>query len=104
MCSKEQGYYDSEFVADSRLKLNLNDHHVQQIGVWHVIEDSQGAYFAVYIDPNNGHNHDYLLRLDNCDAIVESLLPNVWASREVVEDFETVHQWFVKQATNQIIE
>jgi hypothetical protein len=29
MCSKEQGYYDSEFVADPRLKLNTNNRHVQ---------------------------------------------------------------------------
>jgi hypothetical protein len=100
MCSKEQGYYDSEFVADPRL--NPNDRHVQQIGVWHVIEDSQGVYFAVYINPHNGHNHDYLLRLDNCDVIIGNLLPTVWATREVVEDFVTVHQWFVKQIKSEV--
>jgi hypothetical protein len=102
MCSKEQGYYDSEFVTDQRLKLNPNDRHVQQIGVWHVIEDSQESYFAVYINPHNGHNHDYLLRLDNCDAIVYQLLPTNWATREVVEDFIAVHQWFVKQMNREV--
>ena len=103
MCSKEQGYYDSEFVADPRLKLNPNDNHVQQIGVWHVIEDSQGSYFAVYINPDNGHNHDFLLGLNNCDVIIDQLLPTYWATREVVEDFVTVHQWFVKQVKTEVV-
>jgi hypothetical protein len=102
MCSKEQGYYESVFVADPRLKLNPNDHHAQQIGVWHVIEDLQGQYYAVYINPHNGHNHDYLLNQDNCDAIVDRLLPTNWATREVVEDFVTVHQWFVKQVKSEV--
>ena len=101
MCSKEQGYYQSQFVADPRLKLNPNDHHVQQIGVWHVIEDSQGQYYAVYINPHNGHNHDYLLREDNCDVIMDRLLPTVWATYEVIEDFETVHEWFVKRVKSE---
>lgn len=95
----------SQIQIPKGLALNPNDKYVTTIGCWHIIKDSQGKYFAVYIHPHNGHNYDLPIESGQCDKWIEHLYTETRLTEsqpEITKDLIDVYEWHYENVNSEV--